>query len=397
MSGMVEHSSDVREQKDIAIVLSGGGARGAYEVGVLKYIFTEFARRSGIFPRFRIFCGTSVGAIHVAFLASYIRGIQRNIRVLESIWRNIDGDSIFRTNFRSIIDMIMKPSSGRSLFDPTVLNTMITKGINWDLIRRNILDGMIKTVCVLATQLSTGRVVAFIDSSQILPEWKKDPFNTFVQVAIRPEHVLASAAIPIIFPPVKIDQRWYCDGGVRLNTPLTPAIRLGADKIFTVVLRYYNPAELPVQKEVSYPNLFYLIGKIMNALFIDRVAYDVARLEILNELISTVSEFVSLDKINERMREVRGYDMKKIQLLDIRPSVRVSEIAIDCARRYAKIPTSNYKIFIRMILELSQGTDTDILSYILFEENYARELMELGYKDAERQSERIYEFFIDED
>ncbi|MFZ8802846.1 MAG: patatin-like phospholipase family protein, partial [Candidatus Calescibacterium sp.] len=241
----MEFGKNKNREKRFAIVLSGGGARGAYEVGVLKYIFSDFPRETGIKPHFDIFCGTSVGAIHIAFLASYIRQIEENIRILISIWEKMKMETYMKVNFSFIFEVFRsgkRKSSDedninmikRALFDVSNLNTIISKGINWEMINRNVTDGLIHSVCIFATHIASGITRAFINSREIISEWKKDPFMDFKQVAFRPEHVLASAAIPIIFPPVKIDGEWYCDGGVRLNTPLSPAIRLGADKIFSV-------------------------------------------------------------------------------------------------------------------------------------------------------------------
>lgn len=379
--------------KKFAIVLSGGGSRGAYEVGVLKYLYTDFVRQTGIMPHFDIMCGTSVGAIHTAFLASFIKGIQTNIKILESIWHNLEGEKIFKITLKNIFELFLGKSSTRSIFKTDALNMLIKNGINWNSIRRNIVEGVIKAVCVFATQISTGKTIAFVDSLEV-SEWKKDPFMTPVLCSIRPEYVLASAAIPLLFPPVEIDGKWYCDGGIRLNTPLSPAIRLGADKIFTVVIRYYEPSEV-LEREELFPNPLYLIGKVMNALFLDRIAYDISRLEILNELLRSISNFISLDLINQKMKEFRGYDMKIVEPIFVRPSENITEIAVECAKRYTRVIKSRYKLFLRTILEFSQGAEADIVSYILFEPRYVEELINLGYSDAKNNADKIYRFFKD--
>ncbi len=400
MSQAVRRKLEEKEKKRVAIVLSGGGARGAYEVGVLKYLFTEFQKETGIFPEFHILCGTSVGAIHIAFLASYITRMTENIRLLESIWKGLTMDTFMKIDILSIPKIFFgvrgEKRENVALFDVSFLNEIISKGINWELIRRNIFEGILHSVCIFTTHISSGMTVAFIDSAEIISEWKRDPFMTFRQVAIRPEYVIASAAIPIIFPAVNIDGEWYCDGGVRLNTPLSPAIRLGADKIFSVVLRYYEPS-IKKEREEVYPNFFYLVGKIFNALFIDRVAYDLSRLEVINHLISTTRKFISdeeFEKINQEIFNFRGYYLKCVDTILVKPSEDIAKLAYESARKYARFPSTRNKAFVKLLLELSPKVDSDFISYIFFDPSYSSELIELGYSDAKKMADDIYNFFV---
>ncbi len=292
-----------------AIVLSGGGARGAYEVGALKYIFTEFKKESGLNPKFEILCGTSIGAIHTAFLSSYMKEIEKNVNLLEKIWLGVKMENFMRIKIKNIVDLILPTVKGnKGLFTVDYLNKIISYGINWQNIDRNIIDDTIEAVCIFATQISTGKTTAFINTKKMISEWKKDPFMDFLLVSLLPTHVLASAAVPVIFPPVNIDGKWYCDGGIRLNTPLSPAIRLGADKILSIVVRYYEPQEHP-EREKIYPSLVYILGKILNALFLDRVAYEVSRLEIVNRIVELIYQKAGPTKFSEisnEMAEFRG-------------------------------------------------------------------------------------------
>ncbi|MFP6638893.1 MAG: patatin-like phospholipase family protein, partial [Myxococcota bacterium] len=239
-----------------AIVLSGGGARGAYEAGVLRFILDDLRTLQNVEPRFDIICGTSVGAIHAAFVAATADQTGARGPQLVKIWQDLHVEEVFKFSVRDMISIPRKllgvrkvakqlregrrPDRLFGLLDTAPLERLVLESIPWEGIRRNIESGRVDSLCVAATQLATGRAIVFCEQKDrpTASAWPADQTIHLQPTRISPVHALASAAIPLLFPSVRVGARYYADGGLRLNTPLAPAVRLGADRILVIGLSH---------------------------------------------------------------------------------------------------------------------------------------------------------------
>jgi len=404
-----------------AIVLSGGGARGAYEAGVLRFILDDLPRRTGVTPEFEIICGTSVGAIHACFLAATADETDARGERLVEIWNRMRVHEIFKFSTgdffrlpRRILGVKrvaqrlregQRPDRLYGLLDTEPLERLVLQAIPWRGIRRNVRSGRIDTVCVAATQVATGRAVVFCDSHRHeLPPWASIDHIRMQRIRLSPLHALASAAIPLLFPAVRVGARYYADGGLRLNTPLAPAVRLGADKILVVGLTQAVGASvseaIAQERTAEFGNPMYLFGKVLNALMLSPIETDVARLHFVNEILRTGRETFGddfLERLNAGLRDRGDRSLKPIEDLVIRPSEDLGRLAADVVR---DDPELDFGAFLGALRRATgAGTtarEADLLSYLLFDATYARRLAELGHHDAERQEEALAAFFSDE-
>ncbi|MHC4608311.1 MAG: patatin-like phospholipase family protein, partial [Planctomycetota bacterium] len=237
-----------------AVVFSGGGARGAYEAGVVRYLVEELPRRLGRPVEFDILCGTSVGAIHACFLAATAdQGPERGARLVD-FWSSMRLDQVLPLSARDLIRLPRRllgvrriaeamrdgeaPDRLYGLLDTSELERIVLRAMPWRRIRTNVNAGRVDAVCIAATQIGTGRVVIFMETRERrIQHWTRDPSIVPRPTRLLPTHALASAAIPLLFPAVRVASTYYADGGLRLNTPLAPALRLGADRVLVIALR----------------------------------------------------------------------------------------------------------------------------------------------------------------
>jgi len=405
-----------------AVVLSGGGARGAYEAGVLHFILDELPKRTGITPDFEIVSGTSVGAIHACFLAATADETETRGQRLVEIWGRMRVQEIFKFTVRDffrlpgrmlgvkrVAKMLrdgQRPDRLYGLLDTGPLERLVLQSIPWQGIRRNIRSGRIDTVCVAATQIATGRAVVFCDSHRPeLPPWASVTNIRMQRIRLSPLHVLASAAIPLLFPSVRVGARYYADGGLRLNTPLAPAVRLGADRILVIGLTHESgpttSEALAQERTAEFGNPMYLFGKVLNALMLSPIDADVARLHFVNDIIATGSKVFGpdfLDQLNSGLDPKGERPLRKIEDLVIRPSEDLGRLAAEVVRNDPDLELGPFLGMLRRTTGAgSTAKEADLLSYLLFDAAYARPLAELGYKDAETHQEQLAAFFRNDD
>lgn len=401
-----------------AVVLSGGGARGAYEAGVLYYILEKLPERIGRRVRFEIISGSSVGAIHACFLAGHA-GEAGALGELVEIWRRFEIEKVLRlTPFRLLSlpakllgigrrgravqgEQASAPMRIPGILDFTPLERVILDHVPWGRIPEKIRAGEVDAVAVATTQVKTGNTVIFVENREgRVDRWARDPFVLAQAAKLGPEHAMASAAIPLLFSAMRIGPDFYCDGSLRLNTPLSPALRLGADRVLVIGLHYQRPPGEPAPEvaEGSVASPAFLAGKALNALLLDRVDYDIDHLRLYNEIFEEGRRVYGddfLERINQASARVGGTNYRIVENLFLRPSRDLGVVAAEClAHRRLRLRPRSWLpgIFLRYAAK-NTGAEADLLSYLYFDGCYAGHLVELGMADAERQADRLAEFF----
>ena len=396
----------------VGFVLSGGGSRGAYEAGIIQYLRTDLAKRLGRHVPIDIVTGTSVGAINAAFLASTMEDPAAQCRRLIDAWRALRIEELIglgaRDLWRATTQLFGRepppptPGSFRygGLLDTSGLERFVIKNIPWSGIERNLKSGVLHAMSVSATHIATGHTVVFVSAAGPVPTgWSKDPFVRHQTARIGPRHVLASAAIPLLFPSVKVGDSFYTDGGLRQNTPMSPAIRLGADKMLMVSLRHVDEVA-PRQPTVpdGFPRPLFLVGKALNALMLDHTDYDLDRMKRLNAVLEAGTAAFGptfVDVMNANLVKLRGAPIRPIAAMHIRPSADIGVLASEFVKS-GKLLMSNpvTQQLIEGMAAGESGRENDFLSYLMFDGNWASELIELGHRDAAAKEEELAQFFM---
>ncbi|GAB5546491.1 MAG: patatin-like phospholipase family protein [Sandaracinaceae bacterium] len=381
----------------LALVMSGGGARGAYEVGVLSYLYGQLAGQRP--PAFDIVSGTSVGAINGAFLASVAHDPVPGVRRLLEVWRELEMPHVLGFNMvqaQRLHRVLLGGRKGAGLFDASPMTDIIRSEIHYRQIARNIRSGHLRALTVTATHVPTGQPTVFVDKHPSVALPQLSARNVVVRTAhVMPYHVLASAAIPILFPPVFIRTDLYCDGGLRLNTPLGPAIRLGADRVLVIGMTGESNERVEIPPD-RFPGLPFLLGKVLDAFLLDHVNLDVEELERVNLLLKDgIAAFGPefLEKLNAEAAK-RGHPPRRlVESLVIRPSRDMGEMAADYLRRErVAIRRKLGRAFLRL-MDVGEGADSaDMASYLLFDGGFASELIDLGWADAAARHDELEAF-----
>jgi NTE family protein len=399
----------------VALILAGGAARGAYEVGVVMHILTEVVKDIGRPVPFDILCGTSVGAINACTLAAHAEKPLERGEILVNQWKSLRLDQVARPSRSEILGLFGSmvgrkrsppgPDEMRrgGLIDPRGIEDIVRQVISPGGIRRNIEAGRVKALTVSTTDVSSGRTVIFLQRKEHAPpKWSRDPTISVRATQITADHALASAAVPLLFPAVRIDGDFYCDGGLRQNVPLSPARRLGADGLIVVNPRYI-PAEPPTfgmarERQREYPGPLFLFGKALNALLLDRIDADIDRLHRINLILEAgIRRFGPsfVPELNKELGDKRVHGLKRLRVVHIRASADIGALAAAYVRSpdFAGRASGMIAGVIRRISEWEGAGEADLLSYILFDGEFASRLIELGRNDARARHEELCAFF----
>ncbi len=377
-----------KQERDsrVGLILSGGGARAAYQVGVLKAIARMRAPLTH--NPFPVVCGTSAGAINATALSIYAADFQDAISRLLGVWGHFTVDQVFRSDAIGLsksaahwLAAMMLGGLGRynptALFDREPLEQLLRSYLPCERIADSIAAGHLHALSVTASGYTTGQSVTFYQSAEAIEPWDR-AIRVGCPAQITIEHLMASSAIPFIFQAVKINREFFGDGSMRQIAPISPALHLGADRVLVIGVRSQNDAEFVRQKTREYPSMAQIGGHVLNSIFLDSMDADLERLKRINR---------TLELIPKKLIEDGTIKLKPVKVLEINPSRNISKIAQQHAQR---LPPA-VRFFMRGIGGLSSNS-TSLLSYLLFDKAYCRDLIALGYADTINRREEVMGF-----
>ncbi|HVR21237.1 MAG TPA: patatin-like phospholipase family protein [Polyangiaceae bacterium] len=413
---MMEHDVTRARERKTGLVLSGGGMRGAYEVGVVAGIAEVLRDSPHRAPLFDVFAGTSVGAINASYLASNADEPDHGVARLAETWQSLRLPDHARVRAFGLWSGALKrrlervrtgTGLGNSLLDTRAIEVVIRRAIDWDKLHRNIASGRVHALVIAALQVVTGRTTIFAEHAPgVSVQPARDERRVTTVERITADHVLASASIPLLFPSRRIGKHYYCDGGLRFNTPIAPAIRAGAEKLVVISVRHSRTTgeleadEHSDQAEAGFLSPLFLVGKLLNALLLDPVAYDLQMMQRLNEMMEVLEEALPAEQL-ERVQRVfiqhRGAPYRRLETLVFTPSRDLGLLAGNYIR--TGLDASDLSSLARYLIERAARDklhpEADWASYLLFDGGFARELIEVGRRDAHDKAEAIRAFFAE--
>ena len=370
---------------EIALVMGGGGARGAYQVGLLRHLARKYPNL-----RLPILTGVSAGAVNVAHLAQHTGTFAASVTSLERLWRSLSPEQVFRVDAPTLLANFLRwgmrlATSGtvaetqtRGLVDTSPLRSYLTRALGpqdgaLTGIEQNIARGSLRAVALSTTDYGTGQSIVWMQGRNI-EEWER-PKRRAIATRLTVDHVMGSSALPFFFPAVKLADSWHGDGGIRLSAPLSPALHLGAHKILAISTRYdRSQAEANVPLIRGYPPPAQVLSILYNAIFLDLIDQDVLRLERMNFVL-------------RKLPPADRSGMRVVNILVLRPSRDLGKLSSE----YEPLLPKPFR-FLTRGLGTRQTASPDILSLLMFQEDYLGRLIELGEADAEARADEIERF-----
>ncbi len=383
MAAAPPQGSNGRTGPTVGLVLPGGGARAAYQVGVLKAV-AEMLPPDARNP-FPVIVGTSAGAVAATVIATEAFRWQRAVAALEKVWANFHVAQVFQVDAGSMLRsgahwMLSLLSGGlllpppKSLFDNTPLRQLLARNIDWRHLQRSIRRGHVRALALCATGYNSAASVAFFEGVEDRTPWLRQQ-RIGQRARLGLDHVMASLGVPLLFPPVRLGDEYYGDGAQRQLWPLSPAIHLGADRLLVIGVRSELAAGINSRApaEVRPPAPGQLFGYMLDTLFMDQVYANIEHVQRLNQVVDIAPAAVP--------------GLHKVATLLIAPSADLRVIA---AQHYASLPRG-LRVLLR-IMGARGAAGAQLASYLMFESGFTSELIQLGYKDAMRQREAIVDF-----
>jgi NTE family protein len=374
-----------------ALVMPGGGARAAYQAGVLKAL-AELTKDKYDNP-FPILCGTSAGAINAVGIASREQNFHQSCEWLEQLWLNLETDQVYRSDwsgmFRNAWRLLLSLFNsgiavGRpvALLDNIPLKQLLREKIDFSGIGRNLQNGKLSAVCVTAMNYSERVSVSFYQGGPPNADWQRWR-RQGIPTPLQLRHLLASTAMPTIFPPQRIGRNYYGDGALRQLTPISPALHLGAKKVLIISTSGHKQNYERPHKRAHSPAFGQVIGHLLNSAFVDSLETDIELLEQMNQLLQLTDEEIT----NQEGRTLRPIDIHVIS-----PSQDVDALADEHLKDLPK----SVRTFLRVSGGGSQGGGVNVASYLLFTSSFCKQLINLGYNDGMAQAEKILAFIASE-
>jgi NTE family protein len=377
-------SSEFTKSK-AGLVLTGGGARAAYQVGVLKAV-REILPQAEKSP-FPIVCGTSAGAINAATLAVFADDFGAAVDRLLEVWEHFHVDHVYRSDPVGIARVgarwlaaltLLSRTSPTSLLDNSPLAEMLARRLDFGRVQENIDNGHLYAVSITCSGYSSGQSVSFYQGGPDTEAWERTQ-RVGAAMPIRAEHLMASAALPFIFPAVKINREYFGDGSMRQIAPISPALHLGADRVLVVsTARQDSNVEPPRVRGNTYPSVAQIAGHALNSIFLDSLNADIELVQRINRTISLIPP--------EKVREA-GLPLRQIKVLMISPSQPIERMVV---RHVHELPWT-VRFLLRGIGAMNRN-GSNLASYLLFEAGYCKALIDLGYQDTMARRAELLEF-----